>query len=243
MSKIMAIVEMCGIRTTLTVRLDFRLTVEALKDTILNMFKLHCIDEGARYLPPSTDPGDYDVVPCNEDGSSFPAGSPGARIGTLRLARLGGEPVRNQITGLPAPAFVKFAIGVQWTERDCMIQAESAHRQLLEDRRAGMMHSMQKVEVMSFERSLEIQHFRERHEINSGKFEELMAYAFYAFHQYELQIEREKNLLIRFCNLWDSTVVPLQTKELHDLEKAKRMYLSSSVIALKTLQAANAAPL
>jgi hypothetical protein len=240
--KLNALVDMCGVKTTLTVRLDFRMTVEVLKETILGMFHVYCRDEGVRFSPPSTNPWDYDVFPCNEDGSSFAPGSVGARIGALRLAKHGGDTVRNQVLNLPQPATAKFAIGVQWTERDAMLQSESTHRQLIEERRAVMLSSMQTVEAISFERALEIQHFRERHEISSSKLEDLLAYAFVAFHEYELQVEREKALLIRFCELWESEVEPLQTKGLAELEKEKRMYLSSSAIALRTLLAANISP-
>ena len=102
-----------------------------------------------------------------------------------------------------------------------------------------MLSNMQAVEAISFERALEIQHFREKQEASTSRMEDLVAYAFVAFHEYECQVEREKEILIRFCELWDSTVEPQQQRGLAELEKEKRMYLTSSAIALRTLRAAN----
>lgn len=222
---------LCDVATVLPVRVDNRMTGDTLRDVILQQYAAFCRDEGVKFLPASSSPQDYSVYPSNESGVVFAGAAP------FRSGKLSGETLRDQLTSLQSPYFAVIRISDAFLARDGVIQDEQLERNVLIEKRSKLLQSMTYMEQISCERAIELQLFRERQEGMVGRLEDMMLYAYVAYQRYNAKIDSEVEQLRQMDVVWREQCLPWIHEHMKSVETEKRVFLSASGLAVKSLLA------
>lgn len=157
------------------------------------------------------------------------------QLPSLQLWKLCNQTVREQLQTLdvPQPYTGLMRIGSAWLDRDAVFDTERIERDVIIEKHRKLLATLASVEKISLAKAAELQAFRERQQNAVEKLEDVMCYAFVAYHEYVEKLHQEVECLARLDRTWRDVVLPWMVESGKASDAEKRQFLARSMHAVK----------